>query len=602
MKVTRPATDKWQITSGFYTLRIDRKLGLAELDITKSCQHHVFFLGGACNTIGHRDETTAITRVSLRRKPDAIFLTVSQRSTLWKKRETVYTLRERSLEIHHRIEGDGVLDKVFYQRGFFQGEERGMSAVIDEIYSTAPNFLDKSYFHPGETFAISAGDNPGAAAGGAQALASPCDCAGLRERSEPFHLSVGLAATPGTWTWDAFEWNPPVSLPTTTALCDNAMAGGWAAVYDGKLKVEGRWESPRLIMTFAADREQVLPEYLRHCRKHGYLPGPVRRRVPAWWQEPIYCTWHDQIGLAASLVGADLAAVSRKAWYLCTQELCERWLGLLERHQCLPGIVILDAAWAKNLNSGEPDPSKWPDMRAWVESCHDRGIRVFVWALAWSAEALPLEECITRQGRAVACDITNPQYVQRFREMIRRWFSDAPDGLNMDGVKLDGQLSLPTGPDLQNHADVWGLELQQLYLKTLYEETKRHKGDACVSTFSLHPALAEFTDMVRLADLYTHQPSPVRAMKRRAELLKICQPQAVIDTDLQMRFNMLDSYAEDFALQSEAGVPSLGNAEWACRHHFFQPTRLERLKAEDYRFVQKTFSLWRKKNKATNSR
>lgn len=172
----------------------------------------------------------------------------------------------------------------------------------------------------------------------------------------------------------------------------------------------------------------------------------------------------------------------------------------------------------------------------------------------------------------------------------------------MDGVKLDGQLSLPTGPDLQNHADVWGLKLQRLYLKTLYEETKRHKRDACVSTFSLHPALAEFTDMVRLADLYTHQPSPVRAMKRRAELFKICQPQAVIDTDLQMRFNMLDSYAEDFALQSEAGVPSLGNAEWACRHHFFQPTRLERLKTEDYRFVQKTFSLWRKKNKATNSR
>ncbi len=599
MKIQQQGSGRWRIAAGRYTLSIDRRLGLARLDFAGSCQRHVFFLGGACHTVGQRDDTTAIPRVTVRQKSEGVLVTVSQRSSLWKKRETHYVLRADSMEIFHRIEGSGLLDRVMYQRGFLEGNERGFSGEVDEIYSTSMNFLDKSFFHPCENFAISAGNDALPAAGGEnQALASPCYCAGLRERSEAFHVSVGLAAAPGSWTWDAFEWNPPVSRKVTPALCDNMMAGGWAAVYAGKQQVDGCWESPRLVMTLVATREQVLPKYLRHCRQHGYLPKPpARRRVPAWWREPIYCTWHDQIGLAASRVGHDLVAIGNEAFKHCTEERCEHWLDMLIRKGCRPGIIILDATWAKNLNSGEPDPAKWHDMRAWVESCHARGIRVFAWAAAWSTDGVPAEECMTRKGQPVAADITHPDYVRRFKEMIRRWFSDAPDCLNMDGVKLDGQLSLPTGADLENHSGVWGLELQHLYLKTLYGEAKSHKRDACISVFSLNPYLAEFTDMVRLADMYTHQPSPVSSMRRRAELFRICQPQAVVDTDGLLHFNALDTYAAEFPLQSEVGVPCLYNAEWVYRSHFFQPPQLTKLTAEDYRIVKKTFSSWRRSNR-----
>lgn len=592
VRVERLDKSRWKFSTRRYTLQMNRELGQAQLDIAGSCQRHLFFLGGACNTMDGPDNTLAISGVSVRRQPKEVLVTVSQRSSLWKRRETVYVLRPRSLEVYHRVEGRGVLDRVFYQRGFLKGDERGVSAQIDEIYSTSMNFLDKSYFHPCENFAISAGNDAlPAAGGGNQALASPCYCAGLRERSEVFHLSLGLAARPGFYTWDAFEWNPPVLRQVTPALCDNTMAGGWAAVYDGKLEVRGRWESPRLVMTLASAREKVLPEYLRHCREHGYLPKPPpRRRTPPWWSEPIYCTWHDQGGLAASTVGTDLVAIGEKAFDLCTEDLCEHWIGLLEREGCRPGTIILDAKWAKNLNSGEPDPAKWTDMRAWVERCHARGLRVFAWTAAWSTDGLPVRECITQHGQPVACDITHPQYLRRFREMIRRWFSDAPDCLNMDGVKLDGQLSLPTGRDLKNHAGVWGLELQRLYLKTLYEEAKRHKSDACISVFSLNPYLAEFTDMVRLADMYTHQPSPLGTMRRRAELFRICQPQALIDTDGLMHFNALDDYATEFAAQADVGIPCLYNAEWIFQHHFFQPPRLGKLTPEDYRKIKNVFS------------
>ncbi|MDD5704513.1 MAG: hypothetical protein PHR35_01205 [Kiritimatiellae bacterium] len=105
---------------------------------------------------------------------------------------------------------------------------------------------------------------------------------------------------------------------------------------------------------------------------------------------------------------------------------------------------------------------------AYVAACARRG----GWP-AWSTEGLPAEECVLRDGAPVACDITHPKYERRFSEMVRRWFSAGPDGLNADGVKVDGSLSLPTGPGLKNHGNLWGLELQRRYLSILYEEAKR---------------------------------------------------------------------------------------------------------------------------------
>lgn len=585
IKLVRLAGGRVMVETPQYLLELRPSEAVVLFQIKKSRQRHLMFLGGACNPVGKLDETISFDAIQIERKQDSITLTISEKSSVWKSKKHVYLCRSESIEFWHEVAGSQYLDRCCYFRGFIDGEERGMCCDIDEIYSTAPNFQEKLFFHPGESFAISAGDQVEMPVG-AQALASPCYCMGMHDRRDARYLSVGLADLPGNYTWDKMEWNPPVTKPVTPVACDNQLAGGFSALYDGKLQIKGTWTSPRLILTFAEDCHGVLAKYLSHCFSNGYLPRPPRRKAKAWWHEPIYCTWHDQGGLAASCIGNDLARIGVKSFEYCSQDLCEHWLGLLIKNHCKPGIVILDATWAKNLNSSEPDPQKWPDMRAWIDSCHERGVRVFVWGLAWAIEGLPVDECITRDGQPVACDVTNPKFIARFRENIRRWFSDEPGCLNADGIKLDGQLNLPTGKGLLNHGSVWGLELQKIYLEELYAEAKKHKADACISTFSLNPYLAQYTDMVRLADLYTHRPTARKAIEDRAALYRLAMPHAVIDTDGNFRFCMWDDYASEFAAQAELGIPTLYNAEWLYRARFFQPTAVHKLQTSDY----KTFS------------
>jgi len=92
---------------------------------------------------------------------------------------------------------------------------------------------------------------------------------GLHDRRDKAFWSVGLATTPGQYTWDAFQWNPPSLLPPTPYVGDSIIGGAFAAVYDGKLRIKGSWQSPRLIMTFASDQYDVLCQHLDHCYRKG---------------------------------------------------------------------------------------------------------------------------------------------------------------------------------------------------------------------------------------------------------------------------------------------------------------------------------------------
>lgn len=566
---------------------------VVRLQISGTQQRYVFFSGGACNADGQRDETISLGVPTVKKETEQVTITFTEHSSLWESKSHYYILRDASIQYSYVVHGHGALDRCFFFRGFVEGRERGMSCDIEEIYSTAPNFQQKRFFHPGESFSISAGDALEMPVGG-QALASPHYCLGLRNREEDTFLSLGVADYPGHYTWDRLEWNPDATVLPTPFVGDGRVGGGIAVVYDGKEIVKGKWNSPQVVITLAQGIDDVLRKYLAYCVKEGFLPQASKRpKVPLWWKEPIYCTWHDQNGVAASLVGNDITQIGPKSFEFCSQEKCDHWIKLLEQNHCKPGTVILDATWAVNLNSGKPDPVKWPDMRAWVDSCHARGIRVFIWALAWATEGLPTDECMTRDDVPVAGDITNPKFLERFRETIRTWFSAESGCLNADGIKLDGQLNLPTGRGLVNHGSIWGLELQRLYLKELYTEAKKYKPDVCISTFSLNTYLADYTDMVRLADLYTPRPTALQAMKERAALYRIALPHALIDTDGSLHFSIWEEYAEEFREQAELGIPTLYNAEWSYRTHFFQPTRLEKLSSADYQTFSEVFSKYR---------
>ena len=595
MKVTKLPDSGYHVGAKKYKFDLFEGSEPARLLLRDSCQTYWFTPSGAVNSVKRCDETAAFEKWQKKEENGAVIFTRNEKSVLWKQKTVTFVCREDAIEVFMTVEGQADVEDVRFFRSCVNGSEFGFAGEFDEIVNTAPNFHGKVFYHPVESFSISAGDDLSAAVGG-QALASCAGCIGMRDRTERKYLVAGAATTPGNYTWDAFRWNPAPLMPPTSYIGDQMKAGGFALEYAGKKSVSGLWETPRLILSFCEKCDDVLPSFFKVCYAEKYLPKPHRRRIRDWWRSPIYCTWHDQC--AAALIDRSnyIGYTGPAAREFCTEELVEEWLGELISHDCKPGIIILDDKWQLNLNDADPDPEKFADMRQWIEKCHSRNIKVFLWTAAWNKDGIAPDEAITRNGEVVCGDITNPKYEARFREMIRRYFSDAEDGLNADGVKMDGLLALPTGAGLKNHENLWGLELQKRYLDILYETAHQTKKDVCISTFVAHPYLADTSDMVRLADMYHSRLSSLRAMKHRAEVYGCTMPHTLIDTDGQFHFSVTDHVTALIGEQMKLGIPTVYNGKLLRQQRFFMPIRYREMTDEDYAVISRAFKIQRKSN------
>lgn len=594
MKFTTLPNAGYHISTKNYKFDLFEGIEAARLTLRDSTQTYWFTPSGGVNTLKRCDEVASFEKWQKKEEKGTLIFTRVEKSVLWKKKQTTIICSESAIEMFMTVEGTGDVSDVRFCRSCINGVEYGFAGEFDEVINTAPNFHSKIFYHPVDSFSTSFAEDLSPAVGG-QALASCCSCIGLRDRTERKYLVAGAATVPGSYTWDSFRWNPSPFMPATGYIGDQMKGGGFALEYDGKKNVDGLWETPRLLLSFCGSFDDILPSYLKECYNRQYLPKPHRRRIQEWWRSPIYCTWHDQTGAAMMDKANYIGHNGPHAREFCTEELVEEWLGALLAHDCKPGILILDDKWQLNLNDADPDPEKFPDMRNWIERCHQRGIKVFLWTAAWNNDNIPLDEAITRDGKVVCGDITNPKYEARFREMVRRYFSSAEDGLNADGVKMDGLLGLPMGPGLKNHENLWGLELQKRYLDILYEVAHQTKKEVCVSTFVANPYLADTSDMVRLADMYHSRLSSLRAMKHRAEVYNCTMPHTLIDTDGQFQFSVQDHAPALIEEQLKLGIPTVYNGKLLRQHRFFMPVHYGELTEEDYKVISKAFKLQRKK-------
>ncbi|MFF4619034.1 glycoside hydrolase family 36 protein [Nonomuraea jabiensis] len=152
------------------------------------------------------------------------------------------------------------------------------------------------------------------------------------------------------------------------------------------------------------------------------LPVPEAGRVPA------YSTWysyHQEVSATAVEAEAELAAE----------------LGC--------GLLILDDGWQRGAHGGgyagcgdwEPDPEKFPDFGAHVETVHGLGLKY----LAWIAPLLLGDDSAARDHLAAfapharpewRCHVLDPRY-----EEVRRFVVDTcvrlVDRYGLDGLKID---------------------------------------------------------------------------------------------------------------------------------------------------------------------
>jgi len=344
-----------------------------------------------------------------------------------------------------------------------------------------------------------------------------------------------LMPPPGPWLALGIDPGPADSAGFTSF--DYLAGDGSFSVrlrYEGHTRVAGHWASPDvLLVPGAADPYDAVRRAIALRRASPTAEAPT----PGWWLEPMFCGWGAQVA-AAPGAGAPAAMLSRRDRY-------DAWLARLEAAGVVPGTIVVDDKWQRTYGRNEPDESRWPDLRGWIDARHARGQRVLLWWKAWDPEGLPPEQTIrTPAGVPVAADPTNPRYERLLRASIRGMLARDPDALDADGLKLDFTGATPSGTSLRTFAESqvgagsgpWGIGLLHRLLSIVADEARATKPDALIVTHAPDPLFRDVSSMVRLNDaLRLDDPEPlvpvIAQLRHRAALIRAADPAVPIDTD-----------------------------------------------------------------------
>jgi hypothetical protein len=592
MPNAKSLADLQPLRRGWYTVTFHAPTRTMRI-FARGKQWHMFVpLVSACDQPGKRDDHLDLSDFKLLRRGVSLILTFTEKSALWERKLYTIAFGPRNIRYSYKVFGRGQVERACFFRSWFQDpadtveDEMGVVPGYDQVFSPAVNFMGKDYHFPGDTSTITVGNDP--MYWGSGLVAAPYCFATSDRGDKDTWVWAGLGVREGGHTFDEFTYNSNVTKRIYGA-------GGFDCNYHGRLSIDGSWESPTMILGMAKDPYRALQDYVGLVFKE-YGPKLPKKKTPIWWQSPIFCGWGEQMSLhykeQHNLGGGDSNRY-------CTQALHDEWLEIFRKHRIRPGQIIIDAGWSKPRGDMYVDPERWPDLRGWIDARHQEGIRIILWINAWDRDGVPDDECITRAGKPVAADPTNPRYEERLRAMIRRLLSAAPGCYNADGVKIDGEMNIPTGSgpgaDLANHGNLWGLELQRRYHQIVHEEAHQWKPDAAVGTFQANPYLAPWSDTVRTADMFSIKSSPRDTMFHRARILSIAQPGCPIDTDHSFWYDQRDNWIDIMGDQHKCGVPCLYHARYVWHKRPFVRPYIEEMTPAHYAAIRRAFAAqWRR--------
>ncbi len=529
----------------------------------------LFVLSGV-QPLDGRDDTTSIGSWQVVVNNDQeIVLELSAQSSVWDAK--IIRLCCQPNEVHYTVSVSGNGRLATYQPfgGYYSGNLRWGSGffysgqTFQQGFNPEPNIAERNFFVSAENSTIDLIGVPVPGLGD-WFFTPPPFCFAF-QTDEDRWLSLGIAAQPGENRFNAYRYHGQHN------------AFHLSLDYEGYTRVNGHYQLPDITIHFGTDPYDTLQQHADSLRTHGNAPTRLNPVQPAWWHEPIFCGWGPQCHIAATEKG--------RAPDFARQDLYEQFLVTLADNQINPGIVVLDDKWQATYGDNMVDSEKWPDIRGFISQQHEQGRKVLLWLKAWDSEGLPDNECIRNAaGQPVSFDPTNPAFEQRLRAAVQQMLS--PTGYNADGFKLDFTARIPSGPGMQIHGDVWGLELMKTYLNILHSAAKQVKSDALIMTHTPHPYLADVVDMIRLNDINTGTDVN-KAMQHRAQIAAIGCPTAIIDTD---NWPITDraAWRAYLPLQVALGVPSL----YVATHI---DTTGEPLEPQDYQLIRDVWAKHRAK-------
>lgn len=561
-------SEPYRYNGRHYELEIPEDRPFVFLNDQKGDRIAELFVLSSVNTVNGHDDTTKAESWEIHEEKEETLFTLRASSSVWE--DKVYRFRCKPDRFLYEVEvtGNGKIDEMNYFGGYYSGHTRWGSGFFwsgyqfSQIFNPEPNTEEINYYDAstGSMIDLTGVPVPGK---GDWFFTPPPFCFAAKYKDSRW-LGLGIEAPKSENRFTEYRYQTSGS-----GFC-------LSLSYEGHTKVEGSYKLPAVGFDFSDNEYDVLQAHVGALQKAGFINVDLEREQPTWWNEPIYCGWGSQC--------YESAKVSGHAPNFAKQSLYEGFMKTLNENELSPGIIVIDDKWQNTYGENDVDEEKWPDLRGFIDERHAEGKKVLLWLKAWDAEGIPSEECITNTADvSLSVDPTNPDFEKRFRSSIRRMLSNS--GYDADGFKIDFSARIPSGPALQKHGDLWGLELMKKYLSIIYDESKKVKSDALVMAHTPHPYLNDVVDMIRLNDINTGKDVN-RAMVHRARVAAIGCPDAIIDTD---NWPMTDkkTWREYVKLQPHLGVPSL----YFVSH--IDSTK-EALEEEDYELIREHWNEWRR--------
>ncbi|MBE6598959.1 MAG: hypothetical protein E7638_05905 [Ruminococcaceae bacterium] len=346
---------------------------------------------------------------------------------------------------------------------------------------------------------------------------------------------------------------------------------------EGHTNAKGEFTLPAIRGFFGEDDDDIIRQYCDYHYSTGLCRKNPRENMPRWWYGPIVCGWHEQYTLMEN-------GIPQKDY--ATQAVYEHIAEEIEKHNIRPTILIVDDKWQKTYGDCLPDTEKWPDMRAFTDKMHARGIHTLLWFRLWGGEGLPEEErldmpkAMNDWGDTPYADPTSEAYRAHLKKILHTLLSPDEGCMNADGLKLDYSLVMPLGKAAKSRGGIYGVEMTKTLYKLIYDTAKEIKPDCLINASPAHPYFDEVCDQARLHDCCWSMRNQAELMAERARIFRAAMPGVLIDTDSANYASRPDAMRY-FRAMPEIGIPDIYQFSNSC--HIT-------LKDEDWREIERIFN------------
>ena len=390
-------------------------------------------------------------------------------------------------------------------------------------------------------------------------------------------LGISLIANAGEYNFNNFFYNY------------NDKHISFSIDYSEYTEINGEYNLPDIVFFEGNDRFDILKKYSDFHYENGYVKK-ANHIVYDWWKESSLCGWGDQWIIAASNSETNNAAWDEdavaenakkqnnvmttfdKAISISNEKTYRNIIKKTEEKNIEYGTLIIDCKWQKAFGTMEVDSSKWPDIRSFIDEMHKKGKKVLLWLNFWSVEGLPLDECITKEGKALYADPTSPKYIERIDKIMNYLLSDNDSCCNADGFKIDF-VEFPKEKALSIYEkDIFGIELIKKRAEIIYKSAKKVKKDALISSQHVHPYFDDCMDVMRIGDYFSASNRAKENLYTRVGMLNATLPDILADTDAPSGANRHDALVY-FRHSVKLGIPSIygidiydrffNDADWA---------------------------------------